>query len=64
MRSNVTLLGRALMTRGMVGCFLSHRRCWQICAGSCSGPMIVFEDDGAPTAAPLCGGTTGLPVRG
>jgi hypothetical protein len=30
--ANVTALGRALMTRGMVGCFLSHRKCWQICA--------------------------------
>lgn len=28
---NVTALGRLLLTPGMVGCFLSHRRCWQEC---------------------------------
>lgn len=50
LQANVTALGRALMTRGMIGCFLSHRKCWQRCADANGGPMIVFEDDGLATA--------------
>jgi len=41
---NVTALGRALMTPGMIGCFLSHRKCWELCL-HLRQPVIVFEDD-------------------
>jgi len=41
----VTALGRALMTPGMIGCFLSHRACWERCVEMDNGPIIVFEDD-------------------
>lgn len=41
----VTFLGRMLMTPGMIGCFLSHKKCWQLCAEEAAGPLIVFEDD-------------------
>jgi len=34
-----------LMTPGMIGCFLSHVKCWQMCADEEAGPLIVFEDD-------------------
>ena len=40
----VTVLGRLLMTPGMVGCFLSHVKCWQLCVKQ-KAPLIVFEDD-------------------
>lgn len=40
----VTRLGRLLMTKGMMGCYLSHRSCWQKCLAEGS-PVIVFEDD-------------------
>ena len=43
-RANVTWLGRALMTPGMIGCYLSHRECWALCV-SRGEPLIVFEDD-------------------
>ncbi len=46
LRQNVTALGRALTTRGMMGCFLSHRTCWQKCV-ELGEPVLVFEDDGA-----------------
>ena len=42
--SNVTALGRRLLTAGMIGCFLSHRKCWEICIRN-DKPHIVFEDD-------------------
>ena len=29
MKANVTFFGRRFLTRGMIGCFLSHRACWQ-----------------------------------
>jgi len=45
LEANVTKLGRALMTKGMIGCFLSHRKCWQRCANAEGGRLIVFEDD-------------------
>lgn len=49
-RSNVTPLGRALMTPGMIGCFLSHRACWASCEQT-QAPLLVLEDD-----ALLCDG--------
>ena len=50
MKQNVTALGRLLMTRGMMGCFLSHRSCWQKCV-EMGEPVLVFEDDGASLIA-------------
>jgi len=44
LESNVTALGRLLLTNGMIGCFLSHRRCWQRCV-ALDKPLLVFEDD-------------------
>lgn len=44
LHANVTAIGRHLLTPGMIGCFLSHRRCWRECVES-GGPLIVFEDD-------------------
>mmetsp|Transcript_21350 Transcript_21350/g.43079 ORF Transcript_21350/g.43079 Transcript_21350/m.43079 type:complete len:318 (-) Transcript_21350:53-1006(-) len=41
---NATRLGRWFMTPGMVGCFLSHRRCWERCVES-GRPLLIFEDD-------------------
>ena len=41
---NATDLGRWFMTPGMIGCFLSHRRCWEQCIET-NRPLIVFEDD-------------------
>ena len=43
--ARVTPLGRALMTPGMIGCFLSHKSCWARCVELAQGPIIVFEDD-------------------
>ena len=43
--ARVTALGRALMTPGMIGCFLSHKSCWERCVQLANGPIIVFEDD-------------------
>lgn len=45
-RSNAltTPLGRWFMTPGMIGCFLSHRKCWQLCVET-GKPLLVFEDD-------------------
>ena len=40
LNENVTMLGRWLMTRGMIGCFLSHRQCWQRCADAANGPIL------------------------
>jgi len=48
---NSTLLGRWFMTPGMIGCFLSHRRCWEECANS-NEPLLIFEDD--VVLAPRC----------
>jgi len=45
LKADVTLLARWLITRGMVGCFLSHRACWQRCVDDGKGPILVFEDD-------------------
>ena len=39
-----TPLGRWFMTPGMIGCFLSHRKCWQLCVDR-GKPLLVFEDD-------------------
>ena len=47
--AEVTPLSRALMTRGMIGCFLSHRAAWQRCAES-DQPLLVLEDDVCPAA--------------
>jgi len=43
-RANVTALARALITPGMTGCFLSHRRCWERCV-ALDQDLLVFEDD-------------------
>mmetsp|Transcript_49113 Transcript_49113/g.147871 ORF Transcript_49113/g.147871 Transcript_49113/m.147871 type:complete len:329 (-) Transcript_49113:66-1052(-) len=42
--NNVTKLGQWFLTPGMVGCFLSHRRCWEECVAS-GKPLLIFEDD-------------------
>lgn len=47
---SVTPLGRALLTRGIIGCFLSHRRCWEACV-ACAAPIIVLEDDAVLAAS-------------
>lgn len=41
---NATALARWFMTPGMIGCFLSHRRCWEQCVRS-GKALLVFEDD-------------------
>lgn len=41
---DVSLLGRIFMTKGMIGCFLSHRKCWQRCV-ELQEPLLIFEDD-------------------
>lgn len=41
---NATFLGRWFMTPGMIGCFLSHRKCWTQCVKS-GEPLLVLEDD-------------------
>lgn len=43
-RSQVTALARVFLTPGMMGCFLSHRRCWERCAAT-GEDLLVFEDD-------------------
>ena len=43
-RQATTALGNAMMTPGMIGCFLSHRACWAECAKS-NRPLLVLEDD-------------------
>ena len=43
-QANVTALARALITPGMTGCFLSHRRCWERCV-ALDEDLLVFEDD-------------------
>jgi hypothetical protein len=40
LKADVTLLARWLITRGMVGCFLSHRACWQRCVDDGKGPIL------------------------
>ena len=40
MKANVTFFGRRFLTRGMIGCFLSHRNCWRRCLELNDGPMI------------------------
>ena len=42
LEANVTAAGRLLLTRGMIGCFLSHRRCWERCvaSGTTSSPSL------------------------
>lgn len=40
MKANVTALARVLLTRGMIGCFLSHRKCWQHCLEEADGPVL------------------------
>ena len=40
----MTALARALITPGMTGCFLSHRRCWERCV-ALDEELLVFEDD-------------------
>jgi len=46
LRQNVTALGRIFATPGMIGCFLSHRRCWQRTMELPNGgSALVLEDD-------------------
>ena len=42
--AHCTPLARHLLTRGTVGCALSHINCWRMCADS-EAPLLVFEDD-------------------
>ncbi|GFH46224.1 hypothetical protein CTEN210_02698 [Chaetoceros tenuissimus] len=44
LQKNATALGRYFMTDGMIGCFLSHRKCWQTCV-ELNEPLLVLEDD-------------------
>jgi GR25 family glycosyltransferase involved in LPS biosynthesis len=44
LRHNVTSAGRWFMTKGMMGCFLSHRKCWLKCVEQ-NSPLVIFEDD-------------------
>lgn len=49
--------GTRLMTRNEVGCFLSHKSCWQICAQG-DEAVLVLEDDAvlSPDFAELASG--------
>lgn len=40
LKANVTWIARKLLTRGMIGCFLSHRSCWQRCVDAGNGPIL------------------------
>lgn len=40
LKANSTLLARKLTTRGMIGCFLSHRACWRRCVDAADGPVL------------------------
>jgi GR25 family glycosyltransferase involved in LPS biosynthesis len=42
--NQVTLPGRMMMTDGMIGCYLSHRRLWELCVQR-DEALLVFEDD-------------------
>jgi GR25 family glycosyltransferase involved in LPS biosynthesis len=43
-QSKVTPLARWFSTPGMIGCFLSHQKCWEDCVAS-NEPLLIFEDD-------------------
>ena len=43
--ASTTALGNVFMTSGMIGCFLSHRACWQQCMSSGHEPLLILEDD-------------------
>ena len=47
--ASTTVLGRVFMTKGMIGCFLSHRLCWSECVRR-NEPLIILEDDAAPVS--------------
>ena len=49
LKKMVTPLGRMLLTRGTIGCFLSHRKSWASCI-SRDRPLLILEDDAAPAA--------------
>ena len=49
LKKMVTPLGRMLLTRGTIGCFLSHRKSWAHCI-SRDRPLLILEDDAAPAA--------------
>ena len=40
LKANVTMWARWFITRGMIGCFLSHRYCWQRCIEAAAGPIL------------------------
>ena len=40
LQQNVTIAARMLLTKGMIGCFLSHRNCWQRCVDYANGPVL------------------------
>jgi len=48
---------------GEIGCFLSHRKCWEIAAGSRESHIAIFEDDInlAPAAARFLRDTAWIP---
>lgn len=37
--------GMRWLTPGMIGCFLSHRKCWQMVADGGYGKAVILEDD-------------------
>ena len=44
LRQNTTWLGRHLCTRGMIGCYCSHRRIWEMVAESYDVAMVLEDD--------------------
>ena len=52
-KNATTDLGQWFMTPGMIGCFLSHQRCWEQCIKT-NQPLIVFEDDVIVLADNFC----------
>jgi len=42
--ASTTALGRVFMTKGMIGCFLSHRLCWSECVRR-NESLLILEDD-------------------
>mmetsp|Transcript_6767 Transcript_6767/g.9879 ORF Transcript_6767/g.9879 Transcript_6767/m.9879 type:complete len:344 (+) Transcript_6767:35-1066(+) len=44
-QSNTTMLARIFATRGMIGCYLSHRKCWETISMGTDPCQVVLEDD-------------------
>lgn len=43
--TNTTFVAKHFATRGTIGCYLSHRKCWEIAAQSNKPYEIILEDD-------------------